>query len=153
MQELGYNYRITDIQCALGISQLKKKDKFVKRRKEIAKIYDQFFSEYIIFSIPTIRENSSHAYHLYPLQIDFNEIKISKKKLFNIMKSKNINLQVHYVPVHLHPYYRKMYNFKVGDFPIAEKFYKNEVSLPIYFSLKDRQVYNIINLIKKFCNN
>ena len=69
------------------------------------------------------------------------------------MKSKNINLQVHYVPVHLHPYYRKMYNYKVGDFPIAEKFYKNEVSLPIYFSLKDRQVYNIINLIKKFCNN
>tara|TARA_B100000686_G_C16731559_1_gene940979 strand:+ start:483 stop:1646 length:1164 start_codon:yes stop_codon:yes gene_type:complete len=153
MQELGYNYRITDIQCALGINQLKKIDKFIKRRREIAKIYNGFFSKYIAFSIPTIRENSSHAYHLYPLQIDFDEIKISKKQLFNSMKSKNINLQVHYVPVHLHPYYKKMYNFKVGDFPVAEKFYKNEVSLPIYFSLKDKQIFNIINLIKKFCNN
>jgi len=151
MQELGYNYRITDIQCALGISQLKKIDKFVKRRKEIANIYNRFFSDYIIFSTPVAQKNSSHAYHLYPLQIDFNKIKISKKKLFNIMRNKNINLQVHYVPVHLHPYYKKNYNFKSGDFPVAEKFYGKEVSLPIYFSLKDNQVLDIAKLLKKLC--
>ena len=153
MHELGFNYRITDIQCALGISQLKKINKFIKRRKKIAKIYDQLFSNYIIFSTPKIRENSSHAYHLYPLQIDFDEIKISRKKLFNIMKRKKINLQVHYVPIHLHPYYKKKYNFKVGDFPIAEKFYKNEVSLPIYYNLKDTQIYKVAKLIKKYCLN
>jgi len=151
MQELGYNYRITDIQCALGLSQLRKIDKFVKRRKEIANIYDRFFSDYIIFSTPTTQRNSSHAYHLYPLQIDFDKIKISKKKLFNIMKNKNINLQVHYVPVHLHPYYKKNYNFKSGDFPVAEKFYSKEVSLPIYFSLKNNQVFDIAKLLRKLC--
>ena len=69
------------------------------------------------------------------------------------MKSKNINLQVHYIPIHLQPYYRKKYNFKLGNFPVAEQFYKREISLPIYFSIKNSQIFNIIKLIKKFCYN
>ena len=153
MQELGYNYRITDIQCALGISQLKKLNKFIKRKKEIAKIYDINFSDDISFSIPKVQKNCSHVYHLYPLQINFDKLHISKKLLFQKMKSKNINLQVHYIPIHLQPYYRKKYNFKLGNFPVAEQFYKREISLPIYFSIKNSQIFNIIKLIKKFCYN
>lgn len=149
MNELGYNYRITDIQCALGISQLKKINKFVKRKKEIARIYDKHFSNDRIFKIPKIKKNYGHAYHLYPLQINFyreNEKKIFFKKLYN----SNIKLQVHYIPIHLQPYYKKNYGFKKGDYPVAENFYKNEVSIPIYFSLKKKEIYRVIKNIKNY---
>ena len=149
MNELGYNYRITDMQCALGISQLKKINKFIKRKKEIAKIYDEHFSSDEIFKIPKVEKNYGHAYHLYPLQVNFyreNEKKIFFKKLYN----SNIKLQVHYIPIHLQPYYKKNYGFKKGDYPVAENFYKNEVSIPIYFSLKRKEIYRVIKKIKKY---
>ena len=151
MHELGYNYRITDFQCALGISQLKKIRKFIKRKRDIAKIYNKSFSDDVNFLIPTTTRNCGHAYHLYPLLIRFNKIGIKKKDFFKKMKDKNINLQVHYIPIHLQPYYKKKYNFKLGDFPVSEEFYKREVSLPIYFSLKDNQILNIVKTIKKLC--
>ena len=149
MHELGFNYRITDIQSALGISQLKKINKFIRKRKEIAKIYDEEFSKSTIFTIPKVGKNYSHAYHLYPLLINFS---LSEKvKLFNNFNRKKIKLQVHYVPIHLQPYYKKNYGFRKGDFPIAEDFYKKEVSLPIYYSLKKDKVFEIIKKIKFFC--
>ena len=149
MHEMGFNYRITDIQCALGISQLRKVNKFIRRRKEIAKIYDKEFSGEDIFKIPKVEKNYSHAYHLYPLQIDFDK-KDQKKRLFHKLYKNKIKLQVHYIPIHLQPYYRKNFGFKKGDFPVAESFYKKEVSLPIYFSLKTKEVYKVINKIKFF---
>jgi UDP-4-amino-4,6-dideoxy-N-acetyl-beta-L-altrosamine transaminase len=149
MHELGYNYRITDFQCSLGASQLKKLNKFVKRRREIAKIYDKELSNKNIFITPKTSINCRHAYHLYPLQIDFNKIKITKKKLFEKFKKHGIQLQVHYIPIHLQPFYKKKFGFKRGDFPVAENFYEKEVSLPIYYSLKNSQVYKIIRLLKK----
>ena len=152
MQHLGFNYRLSDIQCALGISQLKKISKFIKKRNQIAKIYDDAFSNDRRFIIHKPEKNYYHSYHLYPLQIKFNLLKISKKDLFKKMYNNNIKLQVHYIPIHLQPYYKKKFKFKNRDFPVAEKFYKNEVSLPIYYSLKKNEVYKIIKYIKKFCN-
>ena len=151
MHRLGFNYRISDIQCALGISQLKKINKFIQKRKKIAKIYDKAFSNNYRFIVPKVEKNYEHSYHLYPLQINFNLLKISKRELFNKMKKKNINLQVHYIPIHLQPYYKKNFGFKSGDFPIAENFYQKEVSLPIYFSLKSKEVFKVIKYIKQFC--
>ena len=151
MQDLGYNYRITDIQCSLGISQIKKLDKFVKRRKEIAGIYNKAFINNEIFSIPKVNKFVEHSYHIYPLLISFEKLKISKKVFFKKMIKKNIYLQVHYIPIHLQPFYKKSFNYKIGDFPVAEKFYKKEVSLPIYYSLRNSQIYKVIKLIKKFC--
>jgi len=81
--------------------------------------------------------------------IDFKKSRASRKFLFKKMKNNNINLQVHYIPIHLQPYYRKNYGFKNGDFPVAEKFYEKEITLPIYFSLKEHQIYKTIKLIKK----
>jgi len=149
MQELGYNYRITDIQCALGISQLKKINKFIKKRKEIAKIYNKHFSQNNFYKIPEVEKYNSHAYHLYPLQINFKSNN-QKKKLFKKLNKSKIKLQVHYIPIHLQPYYKKKYGFKKGDFPVAESFYKKEVSLPIYYSLEKKNVYKVIKAIKSF---
>ncbi len=151
MQKLGFNYRISDIQCALGISQLKKINKFIQKRKKIAKIYDTAFGNDYRFIVPKVEKNYEHSYHLYPLQINFNLLKISKRELFNKMKKKNINLQVHYIPIHLQPYYKKNFKFKSGDFPIVENFYQKEVSLPIYFSLKSNEINKVIKYIKQFC--
>jgi UDP-4-amino-4,6-dideoxy-N-acetyl-beta-L-altrosamine transaminase len=149
MRELGYNYRITDLQCALGTSQLKKLNKFIKRKNQIAKIYNSFFKDFKAVTIPRVKENCLHGFHLYPLLIDFKKLKISRSFLFKRLKSKNIILQVHYIPIHFQPFYRKNFKFKVGDYPVAEKFYTQEVSLPIFYSLKNSQVLYICKLIKK----
>ena len=152
MQELGYNYRITDFQCSLGLTQLKKLNKFLKKRREIAKIYNNEFIEDDRFVIPKTSKNINHSYHLYPLLIKFKKLKIKKKELFKKMAKKKINLQVHYIPIHLQPFYKKKYNYKLGDFPIAEKFYYQEISLPIYYSLKKLEVSKIAKYLKEYCN-
>ena len=148
MVELGYNFRISDIHCALGISQLKKLELFVKKRKLIAKKYDFAFKNIKNLKIPKILHNVSHAYHLYPVRINFKKFDINKNLFFKELKKRKINLQVHYIPIHLQPYYRKKFKFKKGDFPIAENFYEEQVSLPIYYSLKNKEVDYIIKQIK-----
>jgi UDP-4-amino-4,6-dideoxy-N-acetyl-beta-L-altrosamine transaminase len=147
MNELGFNYRITDIQCALGNSQLKKLDIFIAKRRSIANMYDNAFKSLKNVKIPTVKKNVSHSYHLYPLLIDFKKTKFSKSEFFNKMKEKGITLQVHYIPVHLQPYYTSNYNFKYGDFPVAESFYDKEFSLPIYNDLDENQVNYVIDTI------
>ena len=147
MHEVGFNYRLTDFQCALGIVQLKRLGTFLTKRRRIAKYYDKFFGKDKRFIVPTVAVNSKHAYHLYPLQIKFDELKISKKDFFAKMREKNIFLQVHYVPVHLQPFYRKNFGFKAGDFPIAERFYERELSIPIYPSLEGKDLSYISKTI------
>ncbi len=149
MKKLGFNYRITDFQCALGISQLSRLDKFVNRRKQLAKIYNDAFANYEGISIPKIKENYGHSYHIYPLKINFKRFKISKEYFFKKLKKQNINLQVHYIPIHLQPFYKKKFNYKLGDFPIAESFYEKEVSLPIYYGLSNKKINFVIKKIKK----
>lgn len=145
VNEPGQNFRITDFQCALGISQLKKLNNFILARRKIAKIYIKELKNDERFIIPKERENCFHSYHLFPLQINFNKLKISKIELFSKFKKKGINLQVHYIPVHLQPFYKKRFGFKKNQFKNAENFYKKEVSLPIYPSLKKKEIYKVIN--------
>ena len=147
MHEIGYNYRITDFQCALGTSQLKKLDQFVQKRRDIAKQYDKSFSNVDSLKIPETHNSVDHAYHLYPLQIGFEKLGITKSDFFEKMKESGINLQVHYIPVHLQPFYRKNYGFNTGDFPVSESFYRNEVSLPIYSDLSTKEVTFVVNNI------
>ena len=107
MLNLGFNYRITDFQCALGISQLKKLEKFVIKKKPNSKNYRKNLSNIKNLTLPHIEPNISHAYHLFPIKVDFKNIKISKETILRKFRKYNINLQVHYFPVHLQPFYKK----------------------------------------------
>jgi len=137
----------------LGINQLKKLKNFVQKRCEIAKKYNSLFPKSDILKVPCSYNSVEHAYHLYPLQIDFEKTTISKLSLFEKMKQKGFGLQVHYIPVHTQPFYKKNYNFKLGDYPLAENFYYRAVSVPLYPSLSDEEVEklaeNMVALIKE----
>jgi len=148
-KELSSNFRMNDFQAALGISQLKRLNKFIKKRKKIAQVYDLEFKKDHRFRIPSTKKNNSHSYHLYPLLINFEKIKTSKKDFFKKLLKKNIKLQVHYVPIVFQPIYRtKLKNFKF-DLKNSFSFYKKEVSLPIFYDLKYTQAKKIAKTIKK----
>lgn len=144
MRDLGFNYRITDFACALGLSQLKKLDFFVKRRRELAKKYDEFFKNSMVRPLYTFNENSS--YHLYVIRINFSKLNISKEELFLKMRENNIGLQLHYIPINKQPYYKKL-GYGEEMTPIMDKYYEECLSLPLYPMLKDEeQIYIIENL-------
>lgn len=153
MHEPGFNYRITDLQCALGIKQLEKLESFIAKRRSIASFYDDFFNKDDRFIYPKVSPETKHAYHLYPLQIKFDELNISKKDFFARLKEKNIFGQVHYIPVHLQPFYKKEFGFKEGDYPISEKFYQREISIPMYPLLNEEDLNYITKTITETLNN
>lgn len=144
MQELGFNYRITDIQCALGISQLKKLPCFIKRRFELAKNYDNAFKNSIIKPLYTYDGKSS--YHLYVVQVDFSKLIISKEDLFNKMREKKIGLQLHYIPINKQLYYKQLgYGNELT--PIMDNYYEECFSLPMYPSLSDEEQKYVIDTL------
>lgn len=150
MQELGYNYRITDFQCALGSSQLRKINKFTKGRKSIALFYNKKLKNLKNVECPEIPPNFESAYHLYPLKINFKKLRLKKNSFFKELIKKGIKLQVHYVPIYRHSYYKKKFNLNFSKFPNTEKFYNNVVSLPIFYNLSRSDQTRVVNLIKSF---
>lgn len=142
MQDLGYNYRITDFQSALGLSQLKRADIGLEHRKEIAKkYYEAFYGKDFIKGQSGVVEG--HAYHLYILEVE------DRLGLYNYLRENKIFAQIHYIPCHLMPYYREL-GWKVGDMPFAENYYKNCISLPMYPTLLDEEQDFVISKIKDY---
>lgn len=144
MQELGYNYRLTDMQAALGMSQLARVDAMLDRRREIARRYDQAFAHTPIDRIVP-PAGVGHAYHLYVVQVD------DRKGLYDFLRARNILAQVHYVPVHTMPYYRQL-GWRPGDFSHAERYYARCLSLPMFPTLTDDEQDYVIASVREFVN-
>jgi perosamine synthetase len=148
MQELGFNYRITDMQCALASSQLKKLQLFMKRRREISKIYDEFFKNNNLIRLPHYGLRSRSANHLYIILIDYQKVGISRAKFMRSLAKKGIGTQVHYVPIPMHPYYASK-GFEIEDYPNTKKYYRESLSIPIFFGLEDSSALYIAKTISK----
>ncbi|MDX4035828.1 UDP-4-amino-4,6-dideoxy-N-acetyl-beta-L-altrosamine transaminase [Aliarcobacter skirrowii] len=149
MHSLGFNYRITDMQAALGISQLKKLDSFINRRKEIALKYDKAFLNSVVKPLYSFNQNSS--YHLFVVKVDFSKLNISKVELFNKMREKNIGLQLHYIPINKQPYYKSL-GYGNEDTPIMDKYYEERFSLPMYSSLSNEEQEYVIKTLFEILN-
>jgi len=143
--DLGYNYRMTDMAAALGISQLKKLDKFIKKRNEITNIYNKKLRD-LPLQLPKIKDNRMSSYHLYPILCQNNK---EKRNLFNYLRVNNILVNCHYIPIHTQPFYKNL-GFHWGQFPIAEDFYLREISIPIFSKLKIEEIEFVISKIKEF---
>ena len=147
-QYLGLNYRMNEISAALGLSQLKKVEIFVKKRNKIAKFYKKNLNIKNLI-LPKVNTNCFSSYHLFVIKINDKNYKKKQLKLFNYLRKKKILVNVHYIPIHLQPYYRKM-GFKKGDFYNSEKHSESCISIPIYPDLKLKEINKVIRLIKHF---
>jgi len=153
MQELGYNYRLTDFQCALGISQLGKIESNLARRREIVKKYNNKFKNMPELIVPSINpKNSNPAWHIYMIQVNLEKLKVGRREIFEASRAENIGVNVHYIPVHLQPYYQKRFGYCLGDFPKAENYYSRAITLPVFPKMSDKDIDDVTTAVKKVIN-
>jgi UDP-4-amino-4,6-dideoxy-N-acetyl-beta-L-altrosamine transaminase len=151
MISLGYNYRMTDFQAALLISQLSRIDSFAARRKEIVKIYDEEFAKVPQLIVQKEIPESDTSRHLYVIRLNFDNISCTRREFFDAMSAENVQCQIHYVPVYWFPYYEHL-GYKKGICPKAEEVYKGIMSIPLYPKMTDRDVEDTVHAVKKVCS-
>ena len=144
MQELGYNYRITDIQCSLGLSQLKKLDHFIARRREIIQRYNEAFAQSQYLITPHVEPDRQSAWHLYMLRLRLDKISKTRRQVFEQLRALGIGVHVHYIPLHLQPFYRTAFGHKRGDFPVAEAYYDSALTIPLFPAMTDDDCERVI---------
>ena len=149
MVTLGYNYRITDFQCALGLSQLGKLPGFVRRRRELAALYDAALTAFPCATPVATRPDRVSAYHLYPVQFDLTALGLSRDTLYAALRAENIGVNVHYLPVHLHPYYRKRFGTGPGLCPVTEAAYARLITLPLFPRMTDADAEDVLTAVRK----
>ncbi len=149
MVDLGYNYRLTDFQCALGISQLRKLPAWVARRRAIARRYDEAFAEMAGVQPLGVRADVAHAYHLYVIRFKLDHLQVCRAAIFAAMRAEGIGVNVHYIPIHLHPFYRQRFGTKPGLCPVAEAAYEHIISLPMFPHMSDTDVEDVITAVRK----
>lgn len=150
--DLGYNYRLTDLQCALGISQMDKLDSFVSKRREIVSKYNETFKDLEEINIPFEEEFSNSGWHIYVITLNLDKLKVGRREIFEALQKENIGVNVHYLPVYLHPYYTKL-GYRKGLCPVAENIYNRMITIPLFPGMTDRDVEDVIAAIKKVINN
>jgi len=148
MVELGYNYRITDIQCALGLSQLAKLPAWVERRQALARRYDQAFSGLDGINALSVHPQVSHAYHLYVVRLDTQAVGMNRSAAFAQLRDQGILVNIHYVPVHLHPFYRRQFGTRPGQCPVAEAAYEQVLSLPMFPRMSVGEANRVIDAVR-----
>lgn len=144
MVELGYNYRITDFQCALGLRQLEKLDQFLVRRQAIAESYTRSWQGLGLVPQQFNRDRFRHAWHLYVVQLPSHKRPLNRRAAFERMRARGILAHVHYLPVHLHPFYRRRFSYQPGNYPVAERYYERALTLPLFPKMSDSQVGEVI---------
>lgn len=145
--DLGYNYRMTDFQAALGYSQMNRLEAFVARRREIAKRYDEMLQG-LPLRTPYQSPDTNSSWHLYVVRVDFEKAGLSKQEIFERMRAHDVQLNLHYIPVHLQPYYEAL-GFRKGDFPVSERYYEEAITLPLYYELTDAQQDKVVQALKE----
>jgi perosamine synthetase len=146
---LGFNYRLTDIACALGLSQLKKLEGNLSRRRKVAARYAAAFRDLEAVTLPAVRANTNPAWHLYPIRLNLEKLNADRGQIFRALRAENIGVNVHYIPVHFHPYYRDRFGDHAGEFPIAEDAYERLISLPMFHGMSDGDVEDVICAVRK----
>lgn len=145
--ELGFNYRMTDVQAALGASQLKRLDRFVEKRNALVRRYNEGLAGLPV-RVPELCHDIYSAFHLYVIRLNLDEIQRSRAEVFEALRADGVGVNVHYIPIHLQPYYRAL-GFKRGDFPEAESYYDEAITLPLYPDLTDADQARVIASVKK----
>ena len=146
---LGFNYRLTDIACALGLSQLKNLDANLLRRREIAARYAAGFREQAAIMQPVVRTDVNPAWHLYPIRLNLEKLSADRAQIFRALRAENIGVNVHYIPVHRHPYYRDRFGYRGGEYPVAEDAYERLISLPMFHGMSDQDVEDVVSAVNK----
>jgi perosamine synthetase len=149
MVELGFNYRLNDVQCALGLSQLKRLPGWIRRRAEIARRYDAALCELSPVHRLHVRADVSHAYHLYVVRLDPHLLTVDRGRIFAALRAEGIGVNVHYLPVHLHPFYRERFGTGPGLCPNAEAAYEMILSLPIFPAMDDADIGDVVEALRK----
>ena len=150
---LGFNYRLPDVLCALGIQQLKRLEGNLARRGEIASQYSAAFSSMPGILPPMIRDETNPAWHLYPIRLKLDKLTADRAEIFRALRAENIGVNVHYIPVHMHPYYRDRFGYRGGEFPVAEDAYSRLISLPMFHAMTDQDVSDVIAAVEKVLTN
>ena len=143
--ELGFNYRMTDLQAALGASQMTRLEEFVARRHELARRYDRLLSD-LPLTLPWQAPDGYSAFHLYVVRVDGTRTGTSRRRLFDTLRDANIGVNVHYIPVHTQPYYQQM-GFTAGMFPEAERYYAEAISLPMFAGMTEEQQDRVVKVL------
>ena len=145
----GYKYNLTDIAAAIGIEQLKKCNQFWEARRRIAAIYDKGFADLEEIQTPVPRPDVEHAWHLYVMQLELERLRINRNEFIEALREDGIGTSVHFIPLHLHPYYRNNFGHKPEDFPNASAVFERIVSLPIYPRMNEEDVHHVISVVRK----
>jgi perosamine synthetase len=146
---LGFNYRLTDMACALGIQQLSKLESNLARRRQIAARYTSAFSQIAGIIPPTVRSQANPAWHLYPIRLDMPKLSADRGQIFRALRAENIGVNVHYIPVHHHPYYRDRFGYRGGEYPVAEDAYERLISLPMFHGMSNGDAEDVICAVGK----
>ena len=150
MVDLGYNYRLTDIQCALGMSQLARLDSFLERRREVARIYYQRLKSLQWLQQLLADENS--AWHLYVVRLRPGYLRVGRTEVFVALRAENLGVNVHYIPIHLHPYYRTRFGYSDGDYPVAEAAYGQAITLPLHQGMTREDLDSVVFALARIGN-
>jgi dTDP-4-amino-4,6-dideoxygalactose transaminase len=149
IHEPGYKCNMGDIQAALGLRQLESVDDFRRRRQAIARIYDQELGDEMAVGLPAPCETGTHAWHLYPVQVDLDVLRIDRDTFIRALKDEGVGASVHFIPIHYHAYYSRRLNYEPGSFPVTERFFSRAISLPIYPSMSDSDARDVVTAVRR----